>query len=220
MDSNGTEQQQPAKRILIADSFRLYAEACKALLDPEFDVVAVVSDGAEIPGVAAGVAPDVVVADAEMPRLDMLKSLGKSSAEKTAPKLVMLRVRFGRETAVEQLRRGASAIVSKQSGAADLLEGVRLALAGGHYVSANITRAAVQSLVREATSRKRQRQLTDRQQQIIRLMTQGVSAKEIAYRLGITQGNVYFHKYRVMSVLNLSSNAELFRYVVQHGGAN
>lgn len=219
MNTRSTQQAQHARRILVADPLKLFADACKAVVEPEFDVVAIVTDGAEIPEVVARVAPGVIVADAEMPRIDTLKSLGKYWGEKPAPKIVMLTTRFGSEICVEQFRLGASAIVSKQSDAHELVTALRSVVAGEHYISPNMTRAAVESVVREATSSKRRR-LTDRQQQIFTLLTQGMSAKEIAYRLGVSQGNVYFHKNRVMSALNMNSDAELLRYAIQQEGAN
>jgi DNA-binding NarL/FixJ family response regulator len=170
MNTSSTQLEQSARRILVADPFKLFADACKTLVEPEFEVVAIVTDGAEIPEVVTRVAPGVILADAEMPRIDSLKSLGKSWGEEPAPKIVMLTTRSGTETCVEQFRLGASAIVSKQSDAHELVTALRSVVAGEYYISPNITRAAVESVVREATSSKRRR-LTDRQQQIFRLLT-------------------------------------------------
>ena len=141
--------------------------------------------------------PHVIVADAEMPRIGGLRSIGKSPDEGPFPKVVILTERFGRAVAVEQFRRGASAIVSKQGDANELLRAVRFAIAGKHYVSPTITPISTACLLREGTSCKRQRDITDRQQQIVRPLAQGMIAKEIAYSLGLSQATVYFHKNRV-----------------------
>ncbi len=202
-------------RILIADTFKLFGETCRTVFEPEFEVVGVVTDASEISGAAARLRPSVIVADAEMPRIDGLRSVEKSEGESSCPKVVMLTERFGSGIAIEHFRRGASAVVSKQCEPNELLRAVRFANAGKYYVSPNITPTSVASLLREGASCKRQREITDRQQQIVRLLAHGMIAKEIAYSLGVSQGTVYFHKNRVMSALNIRSNSELFRYAMQ-----
>ena len=211
---------EEAARVVIADTYKLFAEACKHLLEPEFRVIAIVTNGAETAEVVARVSPDVIVADAEMPRINALGSFKKLRlASSQLPRLVMLTSRFGSETAIGEFRRGASAVVSKRGGAQELLTAIRSVLAGEYYVSKAITQASVDSLLKEASERRGQREITDRQRQILRLLAQGMAVKEVADFLGVSAGTAYFHKYRAMSVLNIRSNAELFRYVMQHEAA-
>ena len=98
---------QEASRIVIADTYRLFAEACKALLQPESKGIAIVTDGAEVPEVVAGVSPELIVADAEMPRIRPSGCCKKSSgcSRPQIPKLVILTSRFGTETAIGESRR-------------------------------------------------------------------------------------------------------------------
>ena len=215
MNVRRPQKKRQVVRILIADTFKLFGETCRTLFEPEFEVVGVVTNASEISEAAAELRPSVIVVDAEMPHIDRLRSVEKPPDERSCPKVVILTERFGSRVAVEQFRWGASAVVSKQCDASELLRAVRFAIAGKHYVSSTITPISVTRLLREGTSCKRQREITDRQQQIVRLLAQGMIAKEIAYSLGVSQGTVYFHKNRVMSALNIRSNSELFRYAMR-----
>ena len=127
MNISSSPPNQEAMRIVIADTYRLFAEACKTLLQPEFKVIAIVTDGAEIPEVVARVSPELIVADAEMPRIRPFgcwKNLQGESSQ--FPKLVILTSRFGTETAIGEFRKGASAVVSKQCGTQELLRAVQI----------------------------------------------------------------------------------------------
>ncbi len=212
-----SRSDQEAMRIVIADTYRLFAEACKTLLEPEFEVIAIVTDGAAIPEVVARVSPQLIVADAEMPRIRPLRYCKKLQGESFQfPKLVILTSRFGTETAIGEFRKGASAVVSKQCGAQELLRAVQLVALGEHYLSAAVTQASVESLLKQASDCRGHLEITDRQREILRLLAQGMAVKEVAEFLGVCVGTVNFHKYRAMALLNFRSNAELFRYVIQH----
>jgi DNA-binding NarL/FixJ family response regulator len=211
---------QEATRIVIADTHRLFAEACGTLLQPEFKVMAIVTHGAELPEVVARVSPELIVADAEMPRIRPFgcwKNLqGKSSQH---PKLVILTSRFGTGTAIGEFRKGACAVVSKQCGTQELLRAVRSVELGEYYVSAAITQTSVESLLKQASDCRGHLEITDRQREILRLLAHGMAVKEVAEFLGVCVSTVNFHKYRAMTLLNLRSNADLFRYVIQRDAA-
>jgi DNA-binding NarL/FixJ family response regulator len=207
-------------RIVIADTYRLFAEACKTLLQPEFEVIAIVTDGVEIPEVVARDSPELIVADAEMPRIKPLGCYKKLRGESSQfPKLLILTSRFGTETAIGEFRKGASAVVSKQCDAQELLRAVRAVVLGEHYVSAAITQASLESLLKQASDCRGHLEITDRQHEILRLLAQGMAPKEVAGFLGVCAATVNFHKYKAMSLLNIRSNAELFRYVQRHEAA-
>ncbi len=220
MNISSSTPNQEGTRIVIADTYRLFAEACSTLLQPEFKVMAIVTDGAELPEVVARVSPELIVADAEMPRIRPRGSCKKLQSESSHfPKLVILTSRFGTGTAIGEFRKGASAVVSKQCGAEELLRALRSVALGEYYVSAAVTQTSVESLLKQASDCRGHLEITDRQREILRLLAQGMAVKEVAEFLGVCVGTVNFHKYRAMALLNLRSNADLFRYVIQHDAA-
>jgi len=203
-------------RLLIADDHTLLAEACKSLLEPEFDVVGIVDNGRALLQLACELKPEIVILDIAMPQLNGLDAGKQIKHLLPATKLVFLTMNMSPEVAAEAFRRGASAYVVKSSAASDLVRAIRRALRSESYLSPDITKETVDFLLRSGASHSLEKRLTPRQNEILHLLAEGMSMKEIASVLNLKPGTVAFHKYKMMETLGLKSNAELLQYAIRH----
>jgi len=208
-------ERKPAARILIADDHRLVAEACKALLEPEFEVVDILTDGRSLMQSALRLKPDVVVVDIAMPRLNGLDAGEQIKHKLPATKLVFVTMNSAAEVAAEAFRRGASAYVLKHSAAEELLLAIRKVVQGESYLSPLIAKETVNFLLHQGKSRREEKRITKRQSEILQLLAEGMSMKEVANVLDLKPGTVAFHKYRMMQSLGVKSNAELLEYAIK-----
>jgi len=208
--------QHQRARLLIADDHTLLAEACKNLLEPEFEVVGIVDNGRALLRMACELKPEVVVLDIAMPQLNGLDAGDQIKHLLPATKLVYLTVNMSPEVAAEAFRRGASGYVVKTSAAAELITAIRRALKSESYLSPLITKETVGFLLRSRQSYVAEKRITRRQSEILQLLAEGMSMKEIAGVLNVKPGTVAFHKYRIMETLGLKTNAELIQYAIKH----
>jgi DNA-binding NarL/FixJ family response regulator len=203
-------------RILIADDHILVAEACRKLLEPEFEVVGLVPDGRSLLKVATELKPDVLIVDIAMPQLNGLDAGEQIKQKNHAVKLIYLTMNGGAEIAAEAFRRGASGYVLKQCSVDELIVAIRRVLRGESYLSPLITKDTVDFLLRtRAVYNGGEKHISGRQREVLQLLAEGKSMKEIGYILQLKPGTVAFHKYRIMEVLHLKSNAELIAYAIR-----
>src|SRR5215471_6974252 len=207
--------QRHRARLLIADDHTLVAEACKSLLEPEFEVVGIADNGRTLCRAAFELKPDIVILDIAMPELNGLDAGDQIKHTLPATKLIYLTMNLSPEVAAEAFRRGASGYVVKASAASELVASIRRVLKSESYLSPLITKDTVDFLLRTGHSYE-EKQITQRQREILQLLAEGKSMKEIASLLNVQPGTVAFHKYRMMEVLGLRSNAELLQYALKH----
>lgn len=203
-------------RILIADDHKLVAEACKHLLEPEFEVIGIVSDGRELLQATANLHPDVVIVDICMPMLNGLDAGEQLKRANPALKIVYLTMRAVPDVAAEAFRRGGSAFVVKHCSAEELVVAVRRVLRGESYLSPLITKETVDFLLRSGANYSEEKHISARQSEVLQLLAEGKSMKEIAFILRLKPGTVAFHKYRIMETLDLKTNAALVEYAIRH----
>jgi DNA-binding NarL/FixJ family response regulator len=203
-------------RLVIADDHTLLAEACKHFLEPEFEVVGIVNNGRALLQLAREVRPDVVILDIAMPQLNGFDAGDQIKHMLPATKLIYLTMNMSPEVAAEAFRRGASGYVVKSSAASELVTAVRKAQRSESYLSPLITRETVDYLLRSARSFVEQKRITRRQSEVLQLLAEGKSMKEIANVLDLKPGTVAFHKYKMMETLGLKTNAELLQYAIKH----
>ena len=209
-------EQRPAARILIADDHQLLADACKSLLEPEFAVVGIVTDGRHLADAVAELKPDIIILDIYMPRLNGLDA-GEQVKQKTPGiKLIFLTMTLAADVAAEAFRRGASGYVLKQSAGDELLLAVRKVNRGESYLSPLIAKETVTFLLNKREPFAEEKRITKRQSEILQLLAEGLSMKQVASVIVVKPGTVAFHKYRMMETLNISTNAELLGYAIKH----
>jgi DNA-binding NarL/FixJ family response regulator len=204
-------------RVLIADDHTLVAELCKRLLETEFDVVGVVGDGRALLRAADKLKPDVIVVDLAMPVLNGLDAGQQVKEILPAVKLVYLTMNPDVDVAAEAFERGASGYLLKTCAAAEMVVAVRQVLRGKSYISKGMSRDAIDCLRWQHKELVNEEdRLTDRQREVLQLLAEGKVMKEVGGILNMTTRTVAYHKYRMMEVLGVNSNAELVKYAVRN----
>ena len=204
-------------RIMIADDHAFVADACKRLLESEFDVVATVGDGRALVHVAATLRPQVIIIDIGMPLLNGLDAGYQVKQLLGSVKLVYLTMNTDPALAAEAIRRGASGYLLKSCAASELTIAIREVLNGKSYLCPAIAKQTVDFLLhRDKESIPEERQLTERQREVLQLLTEGKTMKEAAYVLDLSIHTVAFHKLRIMEVLDAKNNSELVQYAIRN----
>jgi DNA-binding NarL/FixJ family response regulator len=204
-------------KILLADDHTLFCDLLRELLQPEYEVVGIVSDGRALLKAAEALRPDVVLLDIGMPSLNGLDAGRRLKEADPKVKLIYLTMNNNVEYAREALQAGASAFVLKNSETSHLLEAIRRALRGVSYVAPEIRRAMKEIFIRNPKAVERPQHLTDRQKEVLQMLAEGRSLREISTSLQISYRTVRFHKVRIMEELGISKNAELVKYAITHG---
>jgi DNA-binding NarL/FixJ family response regulator len=204
-------------KVLIADDHNLVAELCKKLLESEFDVVGVVSDGRALVREAEKLRPDVIVVDVGMPILNGLDAGRQVKEMFPAVKLIYLTMNPDPEVTAEAFRRGAAGYLLKTCASSEMVACVREVLRGKTYLSSRISKDAVHFLRRQHKKLAEDReQLTERQREVLQLLAEGKVMKEVGAILNMATRTVAFHKYRIMHVLGAKSSADLVKYAVKN----
>ena len=205
-------------RVLLADDHRLVAEALKSLLASEFELVGVVEDGRALIDAAAKLQPDVIVADITMPHLNGIDALSRLRQQGDQTPVVFLTMHRDVSFARRALDAGASGFVLKHSAPAELVTAIRAALQGKTYLTPQLAGEVLEAM-KEGSEQAGDpvATLTPRQREVLQLLAEGRSAKEIAASLGISARTVEFHKYQMMETLDLHTNAELIHVAIKHG---
>ena len=204
-------------QVLLADDHTLFLDAVEKLLEDNCDVVGRAADGERLLVEALRLKPDVVVLDMAMPLLNGLEAARQLKQMAPETRIVFLTMNEDPDIAAEAFRAGASAYVLKRSAASELLAAIRDVARHGSYITPLIADRLVGAMARPvATPADSAAQLTDRQREVIKLLAQGRSMKEVGAILNIVPRTVAFHKYRIMEMLHLKSTAELVQFAVKH----
>ncbi len=204
-------------RVLLADDHQMLVDALKGILEPRFEVVGAVRDGRALVDAVAKLQPDVVVVDIAMPLLNGLDAARQ--LKRTTPKLkiVVMTMNEDPDLVGESFRAGASAFLLKQAAAFELTEALDRVLKGGAYVTPSAAKGQQEISLREPKARDHIAEPTARQREVIQLLAEGRSMKEVAAILNITKRTVAAHKYAVMELLQLKTNADLVQYAIKRG---
>jgi DNA-binding NarL/FixJ family response regulator len=201
-------------RVLLADDHALLLGALEKMLSADCEVVGQVSDGRTLVTAAETLKPDVIVLDISMPVLNGLEAGRQIKQRLKSVKLVFVTMNQDPDLAAEAFRAGASGYLLKQSAASELMTAIRQVMAGRSYVTPLMTEGLMEALMQPPETGPAE--LTPRQREILQLLAEGRSMKEVANELNITPSTVAFHKYRMMEQLKVKSSAELVQYAVKH----
>jgi DNA-binding NarL/FixJ family response regulator len=201
--------------VLLADDHRLLREAFARLLEPHCDVVGAVADGRALLEEAPRLRPDVVVVDVAMPLLNGLDATRQLKRTMPAVKVIFLTVNEDPTLAAEAFRIGGSGFLLKNSAASELLQAIQDVMQGRSYVTPLATRDMVNNLLRQPGSTREGRELSPRQREVLQLLAEGRTMKEIAAILKITPRTVAFHKYSMMEDLGVKTSAELIQFAIR-----
>lgn len=205
-------------RVIIADDHAIVAEGLRRLLDPPCDVVAVVGDGLALVDAVRRLRPDLVVTDLSMPRCGGAEAIRKIKRRSADVRIICLSMHADRTWLHEALQAGADGYVVKHGAAEELLDAIAIVRHGQIYVSPVLERH--RPTADEGGHRPRDAMhgvLTPRQRQVLQLVSEGRSLRQIAEQLNLSSKTVEFHKDRIKAVLGLDTTAQLIQYAVRHG---
>jgi len=202
--------------ILLADDHTMISAGLRKLLEPEYEVVGCVEDGRALVKNALDLKPDVVLVDIGMPLLNGLDAGRELKKLMPRIKLIFLTMNPDPDIASEAFRIGASGYLLKHSKEEELLKAIHVALRGTSYATPRIRHAMEESFIRNPSALGRPKELSGRQREVLQMLAEGRSMKEIAYILDISRRTVRFHKYRVMDELGIKTDAELVQYAIKH----
>jgi DNA-binding NarL/FixJ family response regulator len=202
-------------RVLLADDHTLLLGAFEKLLSEHCDVVGQVADGRALVAAAEELKPDIVVLDISMPLLNGLEAARQIKRKLPSTKLIFVTMNEDTDLAADAFRAGASGYLLKQSATSELMAAIRQVMEGRSYVTPLITEGLMGSLMHHDDSTPGH-ELTPRQREVLQLLAEGRSMKEVASLLSLTPRTVAFHKYRIMEQLKIKSSAELVQYAVKH----
>jgi DNA-binding NarL/FixJ family response regulator len=203
-------------RVVIADDHTLVLEAFRQLLSPDVDVIGTAEDGRELIKVVKQLKPDVVVSDISMPLLNGLDACIKLLKLFPDLKFIALTVRNEPDLVAEVMRAGAKGYLLKSSAVSELLQAIQSVARGATYVTPLVAGDMIGTLI-HGSKRDQAKKLTVRQREILQLLAEGKSMKEVGSILCITTRTVAFHKYRIMDTLSIDNNADLVRYAIKTG---
>lgn len=207
-------------RVVLADDHVLLLEAFCKLLEPKYDVVGTAADGREALREVAKTKPDVLVMDVSMPNMGGFAAAERLKRKHPDIKLVFLTVNEDPDMVAEAFRLGAKGYILKSSAASELFEVLEVVLKGGTYVTPELAEGMISSFINNPNGEDSQTTLTLRQREVLQLLAEGNTMKQVASMLHITPRTVAFHKYQMMDMLNIKTNSALIQYAVKRGIAN
>lgn len=203
-------------RVLLADDHRMLADALKKVLEPRCEVVGTVNNGRALLETAGKLNPDIIVLDITMPQLNGLDAGRQLKIKMPKAKLIFMTQHEDPYLVGKAFRCGASAFLLKEAAASELIDALEAVLKGGSYVTPSAAEGLANISVRDPNSPDHIPEPSPRQREVIQLLAEGHSMKEVADALKITVRTVAAHKYAVMELLQLKSNADLVQYAIKH----
>jgi len=207
-------------KILLADDHTIVLEGISKILEPHFDLVGTVEDGRALLEAAQRLRPDAVVIDIGMPLLNGVDAARQLANLVPQTKIVFLTMHSDPAYVSEAFRAGASGYVLKQSAGSELVFALQEVLKGRYYVTPLVAREVVGGFLRGEGGKEaipRASKLTNRQREVLQLVAEGQSVKEIAATLDVSVKTVEFHKKRLMDELGVRTTAGLTKYALTHG---
>ena len=201
-------------RVLIADDHRMLADAYARVLAEDYEVVGTVVDGRELLQVAPGLAPDVILLDVSMPKLNGLDAARHLREMLPDVPLVVVTMHSDPQVAADARLAGVAGFVTKSAAASELRTALAAVLAGEIYLTPLVSRERVDALLQRATGRRGTR-LTPRQREVLQLLAEGLSMKQVGYELGLSARTVQHHKYKIMQEQGIDSNAGLLQLAIE-----
>jgi DNA-binding NarL/FixJ family response regulator len=209
--------------ILLADDHRLVREGLRRLLEERSDlrVVGEAGTGLEAVEKAGTLGPDLVLMDLSMPVLSGIDATRRLCKQSGAPKVLILSMHADRHYVEEVLRAGASGYVLKDSASSDLLQAIDAVRAGESFLSPSITQRVVEAIARpEDQPAAALGTLTEREREVLTLIAEGLSSKEIARRLGVSLKTIESHRANLMDKLDIHKVSGLVRFAIRAGLVN
>jgi len=203
-------------RVLLADDHTMFSQGLQSLLEDDFDLVGAVADGEALVEAARRLNPDVIIVDISMPVMNGLDAVRQLKKDGATAKIIFLTMHADDRLLAEAFRCGGSGYVLKQSAGEELITGIGKVLAGQKYVTPLIVTEWAEDLTKRVRGTQKLT-LTPRQREVLQLVIEGCTMKEIATRLGSSTRTAESHKYEMMEGFGVETTAELIQYAVKLG---
>jgi len=209
-------------RVLLADDHSIVRRGMRALLetDPAVEVVGEAADGLEALRLCEEQKPDVLILDVAMPKLNGIEVAARSQKMQPPPRAIMLSMHLDESYVIRALNAGARAYLLKDATDEDLLPAIRAVAAGKSFFSPAVSGVLAEEYMRQLQERgltDSYELLTDRERQVLHLLAEGRSNKEVAALLDVGLSTVETHRGNLMQKLSLHSTAEIVLYAVRKG---
>lgn len=211
-------------RVVVADDHTVFRAGLRMLLnaEPDIEIVGEASDGDEAIAKTAELAPDVLLLDIAMPGRTGIDVISAIKAENLPVVILMLTMYEDEGHLNAALKAGAMGYVPKKAAETDLISAIRAVQRGEYFVHSSLTKSLVEDVIHGSTTDNNilmdsTKRLSRREQEVLKLVAQGYTNRQVADRLFLSVKTVDSYKARVMEKLNLRGRAELLRYALQHG---
>jgi DNA-binding NarL/FixJ family response regulator len=202
-------------KVLLADDHTMVAQGLQLLLKDSFDLVGTVRDGRALLEAAARLKPDVIIADISMPLLNGLDAVRQLKSNGVEAKVIILTMHADPHLAADAFRAGASGFVLKESAGEELIQAIREILQGRAYLTPLIAKDMITVLTEAKSEGGSEAKLTSRQREVLQLIAEGRTMKEVAGVLNISARTAETHKYEMMNVLGVRTTAELVQCAIR-----
>ena len=205
-------------RVLLADDHTLVLDGFRKLLEDRCEVVGAAEDGRTLLRMAQELQPDIVTLDISMPQLNGVDAARKLKKILPLTKLIFVTMHADPAYVNEAFKAGASGYLLKRSAGSELLQAIQSVMDGQCYVTPLVAKGLVKSVITgDNPTVSKDEPLTVRQREVLQLVAEGMTVKEIASTLNISPKTVEFHKSHIMTQLDLHTTAELTKYALVHG---
>ena len=208
--------------VLLADDHRILREGVKSLLEktPDIEVVGEAGEGGEAVAKAQALSPDIVLMDITMPGMNGLEATRQIKALKPNTRVLILSMHESNQYISQFLRSGASGYVLKETAASDLAGAIRVVFQGDAFLYPSIARKLLEEYLQKVQSGEESESydgLTGREREVLKMIAEGKSNKEIADALSLSIRTVQSHRANLMSKLHMHDRTELVRYAIRKG---
>jgi DNA-binding NarL/FixJ family response regulator len=200
-------------RLLLADDHRMFAQGLESLLQDDFELLCTVSDGEQLVEATRSLSPEIIIVDISMPLLNGFDAVRRLREEGSNAKIIFLTMHDDQALVAEAFRCGASGYVLKQSAGEELVTAIREVARGNKYITPMVTTKPAASFL----SRPQKATITPRQREVLKLISRGLTMKEVAAALDISTRTAESHKYEMMEKLGVETTAELIKYALRLG---
>ena len=200
-------------RLILADDHTMFAEGLKSLLDEEFELLGAVGNGLDLVDMTQRLDPEVIIVDISMPVLSGFDAIRRIKENGSRAKVIFLTMHDDDTLVEEAFRCGGSGYVLKQAAGEELVEAIKQVAQGNRYVTPLVKSKRADRVPRGA----QKSMITPRQREVLKLISRGLTMKEIAAELAISTRTAESHKYEMMEALGVSTTADLIKYALRVG---
>ena len=206
-------------RVLLVDDHAIMRDGIRALLglNEDIEIVGEASEGREAIEKTKELSPDLVIMDIAMPRIDGLEATRRIKKQNPNVKVLILTQYNNKEYILSAVKAGAAGYLPKRALGSELVSAVRAIQRGESFLHPTVATALIEDYQQQATTQDPYDQLTPREREILKLLAEGQSTREIAEALFISQKTVIGHRSKIMEKLDLNNKADIFKYAARKG---